>query len=361
MRCRSFEYLYRRLPNRGIMGIAMEIKCHHVPNHLARRARLRARLSRCMMVVLLASASRAQQTPETPQAESSSSAGSNTIEIPDATPIRLRFAQPVRGKVPCLWKAPPCGSSVVPQAKTNDTVRLVAAVDVRVNQFVVVAKGAVGQATVTKVWHPFMAITGLALQLDWIEDVTGKHIPLRIEKTGKAQPFTVQVLSTNGGMMARPETLHGDLLGSDAVDASLIWHKKNWIPAGTRIQGFVHGDALRDLAEVQNAQALLPFSNEFATLTIYRTKGDESRPRVVCDDKEIGQIGAQQFAVLELTPGKHTCHAEHQPAKEISVLGGEEYFLLLRSAGMSGGWEFKSVDIGEGEDTVSGLEPTRRQ
>jgi hypothetical protein len=311
------------------------------------------------MVVLLASASEAQQTSQTSQAESNSSAASNSIEIPDGTPIRLRFAQPVRGKVRCLWKAPPCGSSVVPQAKANDTVRLVAAVDVRVNEFVVVAKGAMGQATVTKVWHPFMALTGLALRLDWIEDVTGKHVPLRIEKSGKAEPFTVQVLSTSGGMMARPETLHGDLMGSDAVDASLIWRKKNWIPAGTRIQGFVDGAANRDRVEVKDAQALLPFSNEVATLTIYRTKGDDSHPRVACDEKEIGQIGAQQFAVLELTPGKHACQAEHQPAKEISVLGGDEYFLLLRASGMSGGWELKTMDIGEGEDSVAGLEPAR--
>lgn len=62
--------------------------------------------------------------------------------------------------------------------------------------------------------------------------------------------------------MARLETLHGDLAGSDAVDASLVWRRKNWIPSGTRIQGFVHGAATRDFAEVQDAQALLPFSNE---------------------------------------------------------------------------------------------------
>lgn len=344
------------------MSGTMNAGCRISQQLIARRVRVGASVVEALIVVLLVSASLAQQTPpsapETAPAASTSSA-SDAIEIPDGTAIRLRFAQPVRGKVRCLWKAPPCGSSVVPQAKANDVVHLVAAADVRVNEFVIVSKGAVGQATVTKVWHPFMALTGLALRLDWIEDVTGKHLPLRIEKTGKADPFTVQVVSTSGGMIARPETLRGDLAGSDAANASLIWGKKNWIPAGTRIQGFVHGAATRDLGEVKNAQALLPFSNEVATLTIYRAKGDDRRPHVACDDKEIGQIGPQQFAVLELTPGKHTCQAEQTALTEIGVVGGDEYFLLLRPAATPGGWEFKTMDIGEGEDIVAGLEPLK--
>jgi hypothetical protein len=195
-----------------------------------------------------------QQAPEAMKTHRSTS--TSQITIPDGTALRLRFAQPVRGKVPCVWKRPPCASSVVPETKAEDAVRLVAAADVRADQFIVIAKGAVGEATVTKVWHPFMALTGLALRLDWIEDVTGKHVPLRIDKKGKQEPFTIQVLSTTGGMIARRETLRGDLAGADAVDASIIWRKKNWIPAGTRLLAFVHGSVTRDLVEVKDAQAL---------------------------------------------------------------------------------------------------------
>lgn len=278
-------------------------------------------------------------------------------EIASCSLDESRFAQPVRGKVGCLWKTPPCASSVIPQAKTGDTVRMVAAADVRVDRLVVFAKGAPAQATVTKVWHPFMALTGLALRLDWVEDVTLKHVPLTIEKGGKPKPFTVQVLSTTGGMIALRETLHRDLAGRDAVDASLIWRKKTWIPTGTRILSFVYGSATRNLAQVKEAQALLPISSDVATLTIYRTKGhDDSHPRVSCDGKEITQIGAQQFTIVELAPGKHGCQAEHQATLELTANAGEDYFVRLLSPAITGAWELKLMDAGEGEDTIATLE-----
>jgi hypothetical protein len=266
--------------------------------------------------LLLVSAARAQQEPVAKPSDSEPTA-SNIITIPDGAPVQLRFARPVRGKVPMATNA-------VPQAKPTDTVRMVVAADVRVDNLVVIAKGTIGQVTVVKVWHPFMALTGLSLRFDWIKDVTGRTVLLRAIQKGKPEPFTVQVLSTYGGMIARPETLRGDLMGSDSMDISLAWRRKTWIPAGTRIQGFVQGANARDRAEVIDAQALLPNSNEIATLTVYRTKGqDESRPRLICDGKEIDKIGAHQYATLELTPGKHTCQAEHDPTLEIVAHAGE--------------------------------------
>ncbi len=300
--------------------------------------------------LLLASASRAQQEPGAKPSDSGSTSASNIITIPDGTPVHLRFAQPVRGKVPMAANA-------VPQAKPTDTVRLVAAADVRVSNLVVIAKGAIGQMTVVKVWHPFMALTGLALRFDWIQDITGKRVLLRALPKGQPEPFTVQVLSTYGGMIARPETLRGDLMGADSMDLSLVWRRKNWIPAGTRIQGFVQGATVCDRAEAIDAQALLPNSNEIATLTVYRTKGqDESRPRLICDGKEVEKIGAHQYAILELTPGRHTCQAEHDPTIEIAAHAGEEYFLHLRPRSIPGGWELKPVDTAQGEDEIANLE-----
>jgi hypothetical protein len=237
---------------------------------------------------------------------------------------------------------------------------MVSAADVRLDGYVVIAKGAVGEATVTKVWHPFMALTGLALRLDWVEDVTGKHVPLRIEKNGKQEPFTVQVESTTKGMIARKETLRGDLAGKDAVDASLVWHKKNWIPAGTRLQAYVHGATARDLPEVKDAQALLPASIDIATLTVYRMKSrDDSHPDVTCDGSEVGRVGTGEYAVADLTPGKHTCRTENHAPLEITAQTGEDYFVQLRPSTL-GGWELKLMDAGEGEDSVVDLAPVAK-
>jgi hypothetical protein len=311
----------------------------------------------CLIGAPLGATSLVQQSPGTGPVDEGSTNASQSVTIPDGTPVRLRFAQPLRGKVPCLWKRPPCGSSVVPQAEAEDTVRLVSASDVRVNHFVVIAKGAIGEATVTKVWHPLMALTGLAMRLDWIEDVTGKHVPLRIEKDGKQESFTVQVMSTPGGMLARRETLHGDLVGSDSVNASLIWRKKNWIPSGTRIMAFVHGSVVRDLGEVRDAQTLLSMSSDIATLTVYRTKGrEDSHPHVSCDDHEMAQVGSAQYTTYELTPGVHRCRADDQGQIEITAQAGEDYFAQLRTSSLTGVWELKLMDAGEAEDIISTLE-----
>jgi len=234
---------------------------------------------------------------------------------------------------------------------------MVAASDVRVGKYVVIAKGSPGQASVTKVFHPFMALTGLALRFDWVQDVTGNHVPLRLEKNGKQEPFTIEVLSSTGGMVAHKETLRGDLAGKDTVDPSLFWHKKNWIPVGTRIQSFTHGDTTRDLAEVADAQALLPISNDVATLTVYRTKGEhDAHLHLLCDGNDLGVIEAQQYLVTELTPGKHNCQAEHEASLEITANGGDDYFVRL-VASPPGSWQLKRMDAGEGEDTIATLAP----
>jgi hypothetical protein len=303
----------------------------------------------CVITAVLASASLTQQNSETTKADSASTTASQTIAIPDGTPVQLRFAQPVRGKVSAA-------ANIVRQAKFGDQVRLVAAADVRVSDLVVVAKGAIGQATVMKVSYPLLTLTGVALRLDWVEDVTGKHVPLRAFKNGKAQPFNVQVLSAYAGMTARPENLRDDIIGKDAVDP-VVLHRKSWIPAGTRILAFVHGTVVLDLSALKDAQILLPISNEIATLTVYRTKGqDDKQPLVFCDGNEIGPIGARHYMIIELTPGKHACRVERQEPLEITAHPGEEYFLRLRSGAMTGGWKLQLVDTAEGEDGIANLE-----
>src|SRR5215470_4244189 len=140
-------------------------------------------------------------------------AGKAVVTIPDGTPVEMRFAQPVRGKV-----LNPVDAGA--EAKPGDVVHLVSVADIRVGGLIVIAEGAIAQATVARVKKPLTTLvdTGLGLQLDWIEDVTGAHVALRISPQGESAPFMVQVLSTKSGIVARPETLQGDIIGRNALD-----------------------------------------------------------------------------------------------------------------------------------------------
>ena len=283
--------------------------------------------------------------------------------IPDGTPVQLRFAQPVRGMTRGRW------GRISVEAKPGDKVRLVVGNAIRVKGLVVVSKGAVGEATVDNVWLPLKTYdrhgndttlpqTGFSLRLDWIEDVTGQQVLLRASPTGESKPFTVEVLSKNGGLVARPESLRRDLIqAATFADLITMFHERTWIPVGTRLQAFVHGATALDSSELKQAQALLPASNLNATLTIYRKKGQkDSRPRLFCDDKEIASLGAQQYTTLDLTPGNHSCYVEGQHSIELVASAGEEYFLHLRHRAFVGAWQVKIVTSAEGEDAVANLE-----
>ncbi len=305
-------------------------------------------------------------SPETQPFQQPPTIALQTFTIPDGTQIQLRLAQPVRGMTRTIK-----GTRVY--SKPGDKIRLVAADDVRVNGLVVISRGAVGQATVIKADPPpintysyndryaaladiFVSKTGsVLLQLDWIEDVTGHAIPLRAYSAGEPKPFTMVVLAENGGIVARPPKLSQDLKLKN------LSHVKQWAPAGTRIFGFVHGAINIDpegLAELKDAQALLPIPNPTAMLTIFRGKGHHDlQPRISCDDKEIAPVGERQYTSLEIAPGKHACHADDRPALEFTVEAGEECFLSLQYRAISSLWELKAVTTAEGEDSVSSLEP----
>jgi hypothetical protein len=240
------------------------------------------------------------------------------VTIPDGTQVQLRLAQPVRGMTRSIR-----GSRVY--SKPGDKVRLVAADDVRVNGLVVISKGGVGQATVIKADPPpintysyndryaaladiFVPKTGtVSLQLDWVEDITGRAIPLRAYPAGEAKPFTMVVLAENGGIVARPPELSQDLKFKN------LSHAKQWAPVGTRLIGFVHCAVNVDPAELKDAQALLPIPNPTAMLTIFRTKGHrELQPQISCDGKEIPTVGEREYITLELVPGE-TFLRHHRP------------------------------------------------
>ena len=289
------------------------------------------------------------------------------LTIPDGTQVQLRLAQPVRGMTRTIK-----GTRVY--SKPGDKVRLVAADDVRLNGLVAITRGAVGQATVIKADPPpthtysyndrYAALADLfvpkagrvLLQLDWIEDITGHAVPLRAYPAGEAKPFTMVVVAENGGIMARPAKLSQDL------KPKTLSHLKQWAPAGTRIFGFVHGAVNLDLADLKDAQALLPVPNPMAMLTIFRAKGHRAiQPQISCNDREITPIGEQQYTTLELPTGKYVCHTDGQPPIEFTADAGEEYFLRLHYRTFASGWELKLVATAEGEDSISRLEPSGKQ
>jgi hypothetical protein len=294
----------------------------------------------------------AQKTVEASQAVESGS-NPDVVAIPDGTPVEMRFAQAVRGKM-----LDPV--DVGTEAHPGDKVRLVAAADVRVGNLIVIPEGALAQATVLQVKRPLTTLnaTGLGLQLDWVEDVTGAHRALRVSPKGESEPFMLKVVSGSAGLVARPETLRSDLVGKDAVDFAEIWRSRAYIPAGTRLMVYVHGEAVLDATKVEEAQNRVSFSQfeTTADLTIYRTKGHgRDRPRILCDGRLAGRVGEQQYLHLDLAPGLHTCLAENQKPREITVQVGQAYYLHLQRSGSN--WELKPVSEGEGEDSIESADP----
>jgi len=299
----------------------------------------------------LASALFAQQietrTPDQPTPPAA------TVTIPDGTKVELRFAQPVWGKTAKL------GDAQI-EAKPGDKIRLVVVSPVRVSNLVVIAKGAVGEVTVAGVWRPSQKYpdSGVSLKLDWVLDVTGEQVPLRLSPAGRGGASSVDVMAEKGGFVVRPDELRHDLIQAMTMTYLItMLRQKSWIPAGARMMGYVHGAVAVDAAELQKAQTELPVANPTATVTIFRTKGHRETPiRIQCDGNDLGQIGARQYVTTELAPGKHSCQAQPDARVQLETEAGGEYFVYLHSRGWSGSWELKPVSTAEGEDGTAGSE-----
>jgi hypothetical protein len=280
----------------------------------------------------------------------------STVTIADGTSVQLRFAQSLRGLVRRAF------GRIETNARVDDRIRLVCGRNIKVNGLVVIPKGAVAQATVTGVWLPNQKDpepqTGLDIQLDWVKDVTGENIPLRAQQSGAAKPFTLEVRSMKGGLVARPYSFKRGLIERGTFKLLFtVWRAQTWAPAGTRITGYVQGNAIVDAEKVQSAQTFLPVPNPSAVLMIYRTRGNEDhKPNVKCDDKEASALGAQELLVIELSAGTHNCRLDNQKPVNLTVESGEMYYLHLRYRGISDTWELQQVSQQEGEDSVAKLQ-----
>lgn len=285
-----------------------------------------------------------------------------TITIPDGARLEVRLTQPLHGPVSYFpWADDPSA------AKPCDTVRLVAAQNLYVDGHLVIARGAIGQATVTNSYVPYhnpkhpTIDTGLDLRLDWIETVTGEKIELRALAKGKPKAFHVIVFSVNTGHVAKPDyPMRQQLVRAMTLGISTLREemgRKDWVPAGTRITAFVQGTKRLDRASVQEAQEQFPATDSYALLTIYRTQDRRKEVSgVSCDGEPVSQIRPRQHVVLELEPGTHSCRVESEEPLRLTVNPGGEYFIQVRPRLMSAHWELKLASPGEGEDAISGSE-----
>lgn len=311
-------------------------------------------------ILLVALPATPQQAADIAQPETSKPDAGPRFEVPDGTEIRMRFAQPVIGPaaVPLL-KVLTGSPTLPPLAQEGDRIRLVAAAEVRVGNKVVVSKGAPAQATVETVEFAHLNSkkieTGLTLRLDWMTTVTGERLPLRASRKGKARPFEVEVFSSHGGLIVREPNFRRDMFEALSLKVAINnFHMKMWVPAGTRILGFVHGGASVDATKLEKAQSALPIPNPKALVTIYRTGGDAAqRLAVTCNGAAVGEIGERENISAELAPGRSSCRAGDDTTLEFEVKADEEYFIHLRQHKLSGKWELKLVDATEGEDVVA--------
>jgi hypothetical protein len=311
-------------------------------------------------LVMAAASSVAQQPTNAPSAELARTEPTEGFHVPDGTEVKLRFAQPVIGPAALSLKQLLNGGvGLPPLARVGDSVKLVVAEDVRLGDKVIINKGAIAQARIEGVQFadPKSKVieTGLTLRLDWVTAITGELVPLRASHKGKSRPFPVDVFASHSGLTVREPNFRRDMTA--AVTFKFLidnFHRRTWVPAGTRITGFVQGEPALDAAKLAEVQTQLPAPNPKAIVTIYRTAGDtDVRLPVTCNQTPAGELGANENIVVEVTPGKSICEAGSGARIEFKVEPNAEYYIEARQRKVSHNWELKLVDPMEGEDAIA--------
>jgi hypothetical protein len=248
--------------------------------------------------------------------------------------------------------------------KVGENVRLIVASDVVIDNRVLIAKGAAAQAHIHRAYivqkNPWSTTSsepfdpGFSLILDWAETVNGDRVPLRAEKKGKPHWFTVRIIGTRDGVEVIRNTGAHDL---GWIYTGLFrretYHAKTWIPAGSRITGYVHGSVGLVADEIDRAQESLPSRNPLALLTVYRSKGAaDQNVKVTCDSTVLGTLRQHEYLTAELGAGEHSCRAEDDAPIKIKTNAGDEIYLRLERQTI-GTWGLKLVPTVEGEDGIA--------
>jgi hypothetical protein len=311
-----------------------------------------------LITVLLSGNSAAQGPSQVEPVKPDSSP--KTISVSDGTPVPLRFAQAMWGLFFLRFVSDPPG----PPFRIGDTVRLVAAADVMIGGQLVIRRGSPAQATLINLKIPDRKSTdtGLELRLDWIKTINDQQLALRpFSKHNKWKSIWLDVYSDHGGFFVdqSEESLAKGLfeamtLQYMAKGMKKALRQKLWVPAGTRITGFVKGSVSLDVSQLAEARARFPLPNSTGLLTIYRMKGQaDLKIKISCDENELGQLAARQYFVLELEPGKHFCNLDKNDPVEFNVSAGADSYFYLHSHALTGKWSLELVDSPVGEDGIA--------
>jgi hypothetical protein len=270
------------------------------------------------------------------------------ITIPEGTLIELRFAQAVVGRGGSRARRDAQNDETV-EAEVGDKVRLVVAADVKIAGIVVIEKGALAQATVTKVKSDLTSFSsGIGLNLESVDDVTGEKLPLRPAAVGAPRTVMLVVKRTTSGVVAQPEPEDGPHLLSGPFRSTGLAS----VPAGTRIYAYLNEDVSFDADKLQQA----PKPNGPATITFFRVRERTSSAITIsCNGRKLGRVGVLHYLTAELPPGWYSCQADGQRTLEIAAEANAEYF--VRIVLQHGEASLVPVSVGEGEDGLADSEP----
>jgi hypothetical protein len=265
------------------------------------------------------------------------------VTISDGTAVEMRFAQMVIGRGPDARVE----AGDTPDAEAGDIVRLVSISDIRVEGVKVIARGARGQATVTKVKSPLTTLnySGIGLRLDWIEDVAGEHLALRAKPEGQPSPFMTTIVRDETGVVAGPGVGKNLSVGSALYHGFMRTNQMPYIPVGARIFGYIQGSTRINIANIRE----LEDPQTPAVITIFRMYDRIGGPiELICDGKKIAELAPEQHVSLDVLEGPHSCQATNGGSLAVTAQPGDQYFIRVDGRTRT----LVRVSVGEGEECV---------
>ena len=194
----------------------------------------------------------------------------------DGTPIKLRLGRTISSA----------------EAKVGDEVDFEVLEDVKVNDTVVIAKGALAMATITDAEHKkSMGRAGkLNVNIDSVRLVDQEKAALTATEGGKGGGH---VGAMTGAMVAT------SIVFFPAAPLFLFVHGKDiTIPKGTEVTAYVNGDMTLDMAKFRPATGT---PETVAALSMVAVDANQPNCDIEVDGSFVGNTPSQ----LSLTPGKH--------------------------------------------------------
>jgi hypothetical protein len=215
-------------------------------------------------------------TPNVPPSQASQ-APPKPNSLLDGTPVKLRLGRTLSSA----------------DAKTGDEVDFDVLEDVKVNDVLVISKGALALATVTEAEHKKNMGRGgkLDVNIDSVRLVDNEKVALRATEGGKAGGH---VGAMTGAMVAT------SIVFFPAAPLFLFMHGKDMtIPKGTEITAYVNGDMTLDMSKfVPASAAVIPQGIVSSQVSVDSNVAN-------CDIEVDGVFVGSTPSQLSVTSGKH--------------------------------------------------------